>query len=268
MSGVATAIAATAAVSYIASSNQADAATSAANTQANAAIQEQGNLLAAGQGASQQFTPYSSYGTTPLNSLIANNDYFNKQFSNQDLNANLAPNFAFGLDIGQRSNLMANNATGGVDSGNAQTALTQFSNNYAQNAYQNAFNNFQVQRGNISAIDLANANLGLSGATGSANAQLGTSTNIANLGIGSANAQAAGTIGAANAYSTGATNLSNIGLYAANMYGGNNAVAGTGQNLGSLNYQQPTIGGAPTGGYSNMGGSGYGMGGYSPQVQG
>ena len=48
-------------------------AQNAANTQANAASQQQGNLLAAGQTASQQFTPYANYGATPLSSLTANN---------------------------------------------------------------------------------------------------------------------------------------------------------------------------------------------------
>ena len=38
--------------------------------------------------------------------------------------------------------------------------------------------------------------------------------------------------------------------------------------LGSTNWQAPTIGGAPSGGSTNMGGSGYGFGGFAPTVQG
>ena len=41
---------------------QAQGAQNAANTQANAALAQQGNLLAAGQGAAQQFAPYANYG--------------------------------------------------------------------------------------------------------------------------------------------------------------------------------------------------------------
>jgi len=89
---------------------------------------------------------------------------------------------------------------------------------------------------------------------------------VANLGIGAANAQAAGQIGAANAYASGANNLSNLGLYGANQYNAaNNASLGTNvSSLGSQNYTAPEIGGAPAGGYTNMGGSGSGIGGFAP----
>jgi len=190
---------------------QAQGAQNAANTQANAALAQQGNLLAAGQGAAQQFAPYANYGTTALGSLAANNAYFNQQFSNQDLNTNLAPNYDFMLKQGLTGAAQQTNATGGLVSGNAQQALQTFGQNYAGTAYQNAFNNFQVQRGNISAADLANAQLGLAGSTGSANAQLGTATNVANLGIGSANAQAASQIAQGNIYGSAANTLGGIG---------------------------------------------------------
>jgi hypothetical protein len=192
-----------------AASTQANAANQSANTQSQAALQQQQNLLAAGQGAAQQFTPYSALGTTALSNLANNNAYFNNQFSNADLNSNLAPNYAFQLQQGMTGAAQQANATGGLVGGNAQQALNTFGQNYAGTAYQNAFNNYQVQRGNISAQDMAQANLGLAGATGSANAQLGTATNVANLGIGSANAQAAGMTGAANAQAAGIIGQSN-----------------------------------------------------------
>ena len=187
-----------------------DAAQNAAQTQADAARQQQANLLAAGQQASQQFTPYSGAGTTALSNLASNNAYFNNQFSNADLNSNLAPNYAFQLQQGMTGAAQQANAAGGLVSGNVQQALNTFGQNYAGTAYQQAFNNYQAQRGNIAAQNMAQANLGLAGATGSANAQLGTATNIANLGIGAANAQAAGQIGQAQAYSGGLSSLGNI----------------------------------------------------------
>jgi len=186
-------------------------AQNAANTQANAALQQQNNLLGAGQQASQQFTPYANYGTTALSSLAGNNAYFNNQFSNQDLNSNLAPNYAFQLQQGLTGAAQQANATGGLVGGNAQQALNTFGQNYAGTAYQDAFNNYQVQRGNISALDLANAQLGLAGSTGSANAQLGTATNIANLGIGSANAQAASQVAQGNIAGNALNSLGSIG---------------------------------------------------------
>jgi len=210
MSGVATAVVVgSVAAGYLTS----EATKSAANTSANAAMAQQGNLLASGQGASQQFTPYSGAGTTALSNLASNNAYFNNQFSNQDLNAQLAPNYAFQLQQGQLGNEQANNATGGIVGGNAQKALQDYTQNYAGTAYQNAFNNYQAQRSNINTMNLNQAQLGLSGATGSANAQLGTATNVANLGIGAANAQAASQIAQGNIYGGVANTAGNMAGY-------------------------------------------------------
>jgi hypothetical protein len=232
-------------------------AQNAASTQANAALQQQGNLLAAGNQASQAFAPYASYGATPLASLTANNPYFNQQFSNADLNAQLAPNYAFMLGQGQQANLMSNNATGGIG-GNAQTALQQYTQNYASNAYQNAFNNFQTQRGNISAIDLANANLGLAGTTGQANAQLGTATNIANLGIGAANATAASQIAQGNIYGGAANTLGSMGYGYATQANANNALQSTLlNNMGGYNANQIAEGATPGGAFTPTAGNSF-----------
>jgi len=275
MSGVATAVVGGAVLASVissqgaqnAASTQANAATQAANTQAAASTQQQANLLTAGNEAAGQFTPYSNYGTgTALSSLTANNPYFNQQFSNQDLNANLAPNFAFNLDLGQKANLMASNATGGAVGGNALKSLQDYTQGYAGNAYQQAFNNFQTQRGNISTIDLANTNLGLAGSTGAANATIGTATNIANLGIGSANAQAAGInaagqanaagmIGTANAYSGAANTLGNIGYMTAQNYANSNPYSNMGLNgSNSQGFTYNTqVGPTPSGGNLSLG---------------
>ena len=204
--GAAAVAGATIAGSYI----SAQGAQNAANTQANAAAAQQQNLLAAGQQASQQFTPYAGAGTTALANLASNNAYFNNQFSNADLNANLSPNYAFQLQQGQQTNLMANNATGGAVSGNSLQALNKYSQDYAGTAYQNAFSNYQAQRSNIYNQNIGQAQLGLAGATGSANAQLGTATNVAQLGIGSAKAQAASQVAQGQIYGNAANSLGNI----------------------------------------------------------
>jgi len=233
----------------------------AAQTQANAATQNQGALLAAGQTASQQFTPYANYGTTPLSSLTANNPYFNQQFTAADLYSNLSPNYQFMKNEGLGATSENVNVGGGGS--NANMARTKFAEDYASNAYQNAFTNFQNQRNAIAGIDLANAGLGLQGATGSANAQLGTATNVANIGLGAANAQAASQIAQGNIYGSAANSLGSIGY--ATALGQNNANSGSAlSSLSSQNWNAPQIGGAPSGDYSNMGGSGYGIGGFSP----
>ena len=233
MSGVATAVVGGAVIGgYMSSQGQQNAA----NTQANAAMAQQANLLAAGQQASQQFTPYSAVGTTALSNLASNNAYFNNQFSNQDLNSQLAPNYAFQLQQGQLGNEQANNAMGGIAGGNAQKALQDYTQNYAGTAYQNAFNNYQTQRGNINAMNMSGAQLGLAGATGSANAQLGTATNVANLGIGAANATAASQIAQGNIYGGVANTAGNMAGYSM---------------LNNMNQTNPNLGGGAAYGQSS-----------------
>jgi len=221
MAGVITGAVIATAGNLFGASMQADATQNAANTQANAALTQQSNLLAAGQKASAQFDPYAQYGTnTALSSLTSNNPYFNQQFTAQDLKSNLAPNYEFMKNQGLGATSENVNVSGGGS--NANMARTKFAEDYASNAYQNAFNNFQAQRGNIAAIDLANSGLGLSGATGSANAQLGTATNIANLGIGSANAQAASQVAQGNIWGGAANTLGSIGYGTATQLGAQN----------------------------------------------
>jgi len=219
-----------------------NAAQDAANTQAQAGAAAQQQLLGIGQNVSGMYTPYQQTGQLGLNNLnqMANSGYLTNQFNNQDLNANMAPNYAFQLGQGQQGNLAQANATGGLVGGNAMQGLQAFTQNYAGNAYQNAFNNYQTQRTNIYNQNAGLAGIGQNAVTGSANAQLGVGTQISNITQGIGNAQAAGTIGAANAYS-GA--LGNAGNTAA-LYGilGNQANAVT--NNASL-----------SGGYSSVPGS-------------
>ena len=189
---------------------QSDAARRAANTQADAQRQAQTQLLAAGREGAEQYAPYTQLGQTGVNALNANIPYLTRQFSNADLNAQLAPNYQFGLQQGQGTTNAAANAAGGMMSGNALQGLNQFSQNYAQNAYQNAFNNYQAQQTNIYNRLAGISGIGLQGATGTANALIGTGTNVANLTTGIGNAQAAGTIGQAGAYGNTLQNVGNL----------------------------------------------------------
>ena len=136
--------------------------------------------------------------------------YFQQQFTNQDLNANLAPNYGFQLQQGQGANLSAANATGGTSSGNALKSLQDYTQGFAGTAYQNAFNNFQGQRTNIYNQLMGGSQLGLQGATGAANALIGTGTNVANIGTGAANAAAASQIAQGNAYGGAIQNIGNL----------------------------------------------------------
>ena len=226
-------------------------AQNAANTQANAASQQQSNLLAAGQTASQQFTPYANYGVTPLASLTANNPYFNQQFTAADLKSNLAPNYQFML--GQGLGATSENINVGGGGSNANMARTKFAEDYASNAYQQAFNNFQAQRTNIFNQNQALASLGLTGAQGSANAQLGTGTNIASLTSGLGNAQAASQIAQGNIWGGVAQTAGNLGAYSA-INSANNL---NNQNLGGYTPNQIAMGASPGGAFTPTAGNSF-----------
>ena len=191
---------------------QGNATQKAAQTQADANAQAQNQLLQTGQQASQQFNPYTGLGQSGVNALNQNLPYFQNQFNNQDLNANLAPNYAFQLEQGQGTTNAANNATGGMVGGNALKGLQDYTQNFASNAYQNAFNNYSANQTNIYNRLAGIAGIGMQGATGTANAQLGTGTNIAQLTQGIGQAQAAGQVGQANAYAGAANNIGNYAL--------------------------------------------------------
>ena len=193
----------------------------AAQTQADATLQAQNQVLAAGQQGAQQYAPYQQLGQTGVNALSENLGYLTKPFTSADLNSYLAPNYDFMLKQGQGATIQNANVGGGGS--NVNLANQVFTQNYAQNAYQNAFNNYQAQQTNIFNRLNSLAQTGLTGSTGAANAMIGTGTNVASLTSGLGNAQAASQIGQANAYAGGVNNISNL----AALYGlsGNNAAA-------------------------------------------
>ena len=125
--------------------------------------------------------PYANLGATSTNALsdLIGSGYATRQFNNQDLNAQMAPNYAFQLDQGQRNEAALANTAGGQLSGNALQGLNTFTQNFAGNAYQKAFENFNNQRNNIF------SNLNTSGQMASSN-----TNNLAGLQSGYGGAQA------------------------------------------------------------------------------
>ena len=172
--------------------NNASGTLSAGYGQANTALTNAYNTSQA------TLQPYNQLGLTPLNSLL-NSGYVTNQFNNQDLNSNLAPNYAFQLGQGQLGNQQANNATGGIAGGNSQKALQDYTQNYAGNAYQTAFTNYLNQRSNILGNLTPIAQMGQSGTNALASGQSQYGTNISNLDTGLAAATANNQINAANA---------------------------------------------------------------------
>ena len=166
-----------------------------------------GALNNIGQLNSGQYTQFDANGN-PIGTGVGSG-YLTNQFSNKDLNANLAPNYAFQLEQGLGGVRNLANSAGGLVSGNTLKGLQDYTQNFAGNAYQNAYNNYQGQRTNIYNTLASIAGLGQTAQGQSNTLATNYGTNTANLATGAAAAQAAGTVGAANAYGSGLQNIGN-----------------------------------------------------------
>lgn len=172
------------------------------------AINQLGQL---GSGQYQQYDPVTGQPTT----TGAGSGYLTHQFNAADLAGGLAPNYDFMLQQGQMANQRAANVGGGALSGNTLQGLQKYTQDYAGNAYQNAFQNYQTQRNNIY-NNLSN----MAGIGQTANQQAGTAgqaygTGITGLNTGLANATAAAMLGQAQAAGGGANSLANSTFLAA-----------------------------------------------------
>ena len=168
--------------------------------------------------------PYQQAGLQALDLLGKNKDYLTHQFNAQDLAAGLAPNYDFMLQQGQMANQRAANVGGGAIGGNALQGLQKFTQDYAGNAYQNAFNNYQTQRSNI--FNTLNS---IAGYGQTANQQaIGAGTNYGqqqtNLATGLAAAQAGANVGQAQNQTNLISNLAN-NVTLASLLGQKQAVA-------------------------------------------
>jgi len=204
-----------------------NAAQSGANLQSQAALAGIDLQKQIFNTINQQQAPYRTAGYNALNQLgglgsgayqqydAAGNPttmgtgtgYLTKQFGPADLQAGLAPNYDFMLQQGQMANQRAANVAGGGLGGNALQGLQKYTQDYAGNAYQNAFQNYQTQRTGIYNTLAGIAGIGQSGQTATNKAASDMATANTNLGVGSAAAQAAGGIGSATAYGNALGNL-------------------------------------------------------------
>ena len=183
----------------------AHAANSAANTQANAA----NNATAAQEQMFEETrsdqAPWREAGKTALGSIAGMSDFFNHQFNAKDLNDNLAPNYAFMRDQGVTAATNASNLYS--PGGNTVKAATDYAENYAGNAYEQAFQNYSANQTNIFNRLAAIAGLGQTAGSASTTGAPSFASGIANSTIGAGNARAAGTVGTANAISGTLGNL-------------------------------------------------------------
>jgi hypothetical protein len=199
---------------------QSNAAQSAAQTQANAA----NNATAAQQGIYQNnqavLQPFITGGQNSLTSFLNNMPNYTGTFTNQDLTANLAPNYQFMLNQGLGANSQNVNVGGGGS--NVNTANQVFAQNYASNAYQNAYNNwYNTRQANVQ-NQLAPIQIGQNAASALAGVGPATGANIANTTVGAGTALASGQIGSANALAGGLGSVGNGALLASMMNGNAN----------------------------------------------
>jgi hypothetical protein len=144
-------------------------------------------------------------------------------FGASDLNANLAPGFNF--QLGQGEGQIANEGAATGMSGNTLAGLQSFGQNYAQNAYQQAFQNYTTNQQNIYGRLGNLAQLGEQASTGSASGAPLFSSGISQTIQGLGQAQAAGQVGVANALSGGIGNLGSAYAFQNLLSGGGGAGA-------------------------------------------
>jgi len=159
--------------------------------------------------------------------------YLTHQFDKNDLAAGLAPNYDFMLGQGQMANQRAANASGGGIGGNALTGLNKFTQDYAGNAYQNAFTNYQNQRQNIfgNLSKLADVGQTANNQLLSASNTYGTNYGNSTASLNNALASAAGAM--QTGYGNNATNTANLATGTGSALA-SNAAAGANLNAGAL----------------------------------
>ena len=229
---------------------QAQAITTAANTQAAAA-----NNAAALQNAQFQQTqanlaPYASIGTAALPQLLKSLGYEGQYGSNGQLtgmsgqgfqfnpsNLEQTPGYQFTLQQGLNAVNNATSATGQTGSGAQAKGLANYATGLAQNTYnqqyQNALTTYQQNASILGSLLSTgqNAAAGI-GSMGMQNAQ-----SVGNTLMGGANATAAGQVAAGSSQTNALNSLMGLGLGGAGIYalgaksGMNNAIAGGASSL-------------------------------------
>ena len=209
-----------------AASTQAAAAQNATNAQESMFNQQVGNLAPfreSGAGALSQLKYLQGIGTPGQGQTASSAPSGGYGSLNQPFNASYmqqySPAYQFQLQQGQQGVLNQDAGSQGALSGAALKDLTSFNQNYANTAFNSAFNQYQTQNQNTYNRLSSIANLGEAAAsnqaTGGSNYAQGIGQSLTNVGT----AQAAGTVGTANAISGGISNGALLGA----LYGGGQA---------------------------------------------
>jgi hypothetical protein len=210
--GTGTAIAIGAGAGLLGAKMTADAAKSAAQTQASAADRAAAQEYAMYQQSREDLGPYRETGYTALKDIEKMKPFLTAQFGPEQFGQYLDPSMAFRQRLGTQATERLANVGGGAISGNTLRALTDYGQNLASTEYGNAFNRFQTERGNIYNT-LANiAGMGQNAVNTGVNAGQNFASQQTGLITGQAAALGAGNVGAANAYAGALGNVGNMAL--------------------------------------------------------
>jgi len=177
----------------------AQAAKSAARTQARAAGQAMAQEREMFDIGRKDLGPYREAGYTALRDIEALRPMLTAQFGEDQLAQYLDPSMEFRRKLGEQTTARMLNVGGGALSGNTLRGLEEFGQNLASTEFGNAFNRFQNERtniyntlANIAGMGQQSVNTGVQAGQNFAAQQTGLLT-------GQAAALASGQVGAANA---------------------------------------------------------------------
>ena len=177
----------------------ADAASSAASTQADAANRASDLQYKQWQESTALQEPWRKAGEQALNKLIPLTDYQN--FGMNQFQAD--PGYAFRLAEGQKALERSAAARGGLLSGATGKALTRYGQEMGSQEYQNAFNRYQAERqarlGPLQSL----AGVGQTTAQQIGQAGQQMASNVGQAQAAAAQARASGYVGGANALTQG-----------------------------------------------------------------
>ena len=215
------------------------AATSAANTQANAANNSTGLAESIYNQNSANLSPFLQAGTNTLPILLQQlgigpggtynpNAPLAQPFTAQQYQQ--SPGYAFQMQQGTNAVLNNASALGGVNSGNTLKALTQYGQGLANTDYQQAYNNY-VNQQNTTFGQLSNiAGIGQNAAVQQGSVGNTLTNNVSANTAAAANATSAGTVANANINN----NLINSLIYGNGSGGTSGGSGGIGSSLSSL----------------------------------
>lgn len=144
----------------------------------------------------------NGYGAT-VNPDVGGFGSLTKNFTKEDFLNGMDPAYQWDIEQGQNALQRTQSANGGLLSGAAGKAISDYTTNQASNEYQNAYNRFNTNQTNLYNRLAGVSGTGMQGASDVANTGASAAQNTGNLITGAGTAQGAGYTAAANANNSG-----------------------------------------------------------------